>query len=99
MTRDLLTAYENRRIPAWAHPLRATIPFVGRNYGRSEVRVLVYASAENLLTAMGDTAPWLGEGSPHAANRHDFAWRKGVVISPGPLRAQRRRVRDPRGPA
>lgn len=59
--------------PAWAYPLRPSIPFVGKNYGRWG-GLLVYGSAENLAQYQGGRKPrppYLEDG--RAGDRHRAA--------------------------
>lgn len=44
-------AHSGRVAPPWAHQFRPTIPVVGGDFGGRRMRVLVYASAENLTWA------------------------------------------------
>ncbi|MCA9559847.1 MAG: hypothetical protein KC583_14965 [Myxococcales bacterium] len=72
---DALDRWAPRRAPEWADDLAAPIPFVGERYGVTSraPRILLFASAENLVTAHRDEAPWRGEPEL-ARDRHRLAW-------------------------
>ncbi len=86
----LRTAYariarEHGDWPDWAAPLVAPIPFVGDHYAEDPdaPRLLVYASAENLITSKRLAAPWFDDASL-ARDRHRFTWTRGWSdVAPG----------------
>lgn len=87
ITASLLDAYEGifsikENIPTWAvhkrniptELVRPTIPFVGKRYAQQDIKILVYASAENLSDYWkGNDKHWSGDwldDDIRAANRH-----------------------------
>ena len=91
MTADLLTRYralfsEGEGCPDWAvrkrsapdQPVCPTVPFVGKRYAQQDVKILVYASAENLAEYWaGNVGHWDGnwlDDDATAQNRHRYCF-------------------------
>ena len=68
-----------RKIHRPAEPVKATIPFIGKDYARQDVKILVYASAENLANYYAGSGYWPGEwldDDAQAVDRHRRCFEK-----------------------
>lgn len=65
--------------PDWAYQLNPSIPFIGKNYSTSTLRIAVYASSENLTHyERGDAKPSFFQGDG-TWNRHRLAHESGSI--------------------
>ena len=80
----------NENEPVWAvhkrnsdEIVKATIPFIGKNYGEQSKKILVYASAENLSGYWkGNTKTWVGDwldDDLSAENRHRRCFQESII--------------------
>lgn len=68
-----------RKIHCPDEPVKATIPFIGKEYARQDVKILIYASAENLANYYAGSGYWPGEwldDDGQAVNRHRRCFEK-----------------------
>lgn len=79
--------HKGRVAPLWAHQVQPTIPVVGGGYGVRRMRVLVYASAENLTWAKRATElpPQLLPQFQMFRGRIDLARRGGTNVHIHPV--------------
>ena len=62
-----------RKIGCPEEPVKATIPFIGRDYARQDVKIFIYASAENLAGYHAGSGYWPGDwldDDAQAVDRH-----------------------------